>query len=1041
MASYSPAFTIFMSYSHADNETKKILQDFLISNFSDIEILSDDRLLPAVDWKEDLTRMRSEADLFLLLVSRRYIESKTVKELELPEVMRRAINGEAYVLPIILEYCDWHSEPYARYQALPRNVQPLNEISSNKAEFFNDLKLAVESIRASKRNRKANRIIQQEKTEQTRYLDLTDCELESIPRDLLDMPWLEKLTLDKNYIRRIENLGNLSALRDLSIVSNEITVLENLDQLSQLVSLDIQRNKLTGIEAVGKLSNLKMLGVSSNELLSLKGVEQLQQLETLYAAHNRLSSVEELDHLNKLKRIVLTNNRIQSLKPLLGHIQRGLQVAVKYSFNENEEGIFIRDNQSLAEPSVEVIEKGRDAILRYFNHAEQYGTKKLEIVKLILVGNSKVGKTNFSEFLRNVTLSDSHNSTHLLDIQNWDASFLRSQAGTPMRVHIFDFGGQDYYHDSHRMYYSHDTAYILLWDPVTNNYSEEKEEVDYIDRDLVYENYPLEYWLESIHYNLADKYRLSYGQPAVDGKNPGSMNTAPVLVLQNKLDLGEGRLDQKRLTDKYTNISGFFSVSLAKQKRTQVLNEVLSDYLNALNLSGRQLIEYEHKIIEDYLLHPRDFKVISLEEFWQECIKIIGDPSINFTKENAQIVAEILNATGIIYFDKKGESDGSIFTQIRRLNEMIKEIMQVAKEGNDKGIVNYGQLKDIPYMKEVLALLTKNNSIIALNENQFVVAQFLPVRPDPSIEFFLKAFTYNQVRFIYKAYFHKTLLLSVFSKYVSGTISGANLNIRNIPFWRNGIIVTKGSEENKPMIFVEFVKTSTHGIINIRSMRPYDRNGLEREIENTFDQLNRGWTVSKEVSVNSKDFFDVDYLKQEVKNLHYEFSANGRLFSVNDFKQIVDFEKLPKKLFISYSSKNSEFIKRFVTHLEVLKSAGVIDPWYDRMIESGSKWDDTIRSEMKQSDVVIFLLSPDFLATEYIMKTEIPLAIEQMSRERSKFFFIELQPCGWKRTEIAKYQQTDDAEVQAKNIITIGKPDNDEAWNRVIDELEKKMNE
>ena len=173
------------------------------------------------------------------------------------------------------------------------------------------------------------------------------------------------------------------------------------------------------------------------------------------------------------------------------------------------------------------------------------------------------------------------------------------------------------------------------------------------------------------------------------------------------------------------------------------MNEVLSDYLNALNLSGRQLIEYEHKIVEDYLHHPRDFKVISLDDFRQECIGIIADPSINFTKENAQIVAEILNATGIVYFDKNGEKDGRIFTQIGKLNEMIKDIMKVAKEGNDKGIVNYSQLKNIPYMKEVLALLTKNNSIIALNEEQFVVAQFLPVRPVPSIEFFFYAFTFN----------------------------------------------------------------------------------------------------------------------------------------------------------------------------------------------------------------------------------------------------------------------------------------------------------
>ena len=46
-------------------------------------------------------------------------------------------------------------------------------------------------------------------------------------------------------------------------------------------------------------------------------------------------------------------------------------------------------------------------------------------------------------------------------------------------------------------------------------------------------------------------------------------------------------------------MSGFFNVSLAAKKRTAVLFDVLSDYLSALNLSGRQLIEYEHKIIED----------------------------------------------------------------------------------------------------------------------------------------------------------------------------------------------------------------------------------------------------------------------------------------------------------------------------------------------------------------------------------------------------------------------------------------------------------
>ncbi len=121
-----------------------------------------------------------------------------------------------------------------------------------------------------------------------------------------------------------------------------------------------------------------------------------------------------------------------------------------------------------------------------------------------------------------------------------------------------------------------------------------------------------------------------------------------------------------------------------------------------------------------------------------------------------------------------------------------------------------------------------------------------------------------------------------------------------------------------------------------------------------------------------------------------------------------------------------------MTHLEVLKSSGHIDPWYDRMIESGTKWDESIRKEMKNADVIIFLLSPDFLATEYIMKTEIPMAIEQMQSDSAKFFFVELQPCGWKRTIIYQYQQTLDPNSFNKVIISIGKPDNDTKWNEVI---------
>ncbi len=518
-----------------------------------------------------------------------------------------------------------------------------------------------------------------------------------------------------------------------------------------------------------------------------------------------------------------------------------------------------------------------------------------------------------------------------------------------------------------------------------------------------------------------------------------SNNTAPVLILQNKIDIEEGRLDQRALSAKYQNISGFFNLSLLTGRRTRALFEVLTDYLNTLNLSGRELIAYEHKIIHHYLDTDIPFKVLSLTDFCSECVSIIDDPSIHFNNDNARIIAEILNAIGIIFYDKQTDTEGIIFTQINELNRIIKQLMDMAKKGNDKGIFNAEQLQDFPCKKEILALLVKNNSVIPINETEFLVPQFLPTKPDPSVDFFLTAFTYHQVRFLYKAYFHKTLLLSVFSTYLTGTLSDIHTKVKNLPFWRNGIIISRGEGSNRQMVFVEFQKTDTMGIINIKTMSPYNKRGLERSVENTLDKLSKGWSVTKEISADCLDFFDVDYLQKEVQNGQYQFAADKKIFTANDFKNITDFPKLPKKLFISYSSKNSEFIKRFVTHLEVLRSSGTIEPWYDRMIESGTKWDDSIHVEMRKSDVIIFLLSPDFLATEYIMKTEIPMAIDQMKNDLSKFFFIELQPCGWKRTEIRHYQQTDDPDEAAKNVLLIGQPDNDEQWNKVIDQLEAKM--
>ena len=196
----------------------------------------------------------------------------------------------------------------------------------------------------------------------------------------------------------------------------------------------------------------------------------------------------------------------------------------------------------------------------------------------------------------------------------------------------------------------------------------------------------------------------------------------------------------------------------------------------------------------------------------------------------------------------------------------------------------------------------------------------------------------------------------------------------------------------------------------------------------------------KEVSIDGQLFVPTDVI---VNNLQLsQFLHKGKLLRVAEYKNFLDSSATRyamKKLFISYSSKNTAFMRRLETHLGPLKRNGAIDFWHDRMIEPGARWDESIKSELRLSDIVIFLLSPDFIATDYIFDVEIPLALEQFKNEPAKFFFVELQSCSWDQTILSQYQQTVDPAADNKGVILIGDAMSDVQWKKVIVELQKKI--
>ena len=107
-----------------------------------------------------------------------------------------------------------------------------------------------------------------------------------------------------------------------------------------------------------------------------------------------------------------------------------------------------------------------------------------------------------------------------------------------------------------------------------------------------------------------------------------------------------------------------------------------------------------------------------------------------------------------------------------------------------------------------------------------------------------------------------------------------------------------------------------------------------------------------------------------------------------------------RRLFISYSKHDNRYKKNLVKHLKALDSIVTFD---DEKILPGEDWDDRIKQELMQSDVVLYLVSANSIATEYIQKVELEIIEERCRNRQCILVPIVIDFCAWQETIHAQY--------------------------------------
>jgi PatG Domain/TIR domain len=110
------------------------------------------------------------------------------------------------------------------------------------------------------------------------------------------------------------------------------------------------------------------------------------------------------------------------------------------------------------------------------------------------------------------------------------------------------------------------------------------------------------------------------------------------------------------------------------------------------------------------------------------------------------------------------------------------------------------------------------------------------------------------------------------------------------------------------------------------------------------------------------------------------------------------------ELFISYSHRDESFKTNLTKHLATLVREESISIWHDREIRTGDKWRGEIDCHLASADIIIFLLSPDFIASSYCFDVEARHALEMHSRGQARLVPVIIRPCEWKRTKFAELQ-------------------------------------
>jgi internalin A len=814
-------------------------------------------------------------------------------------------------------------------------------------------------------------------------LNLSHLTLTELPERLFELTQLQELYLDENQLTELpEGLFELTQLQILSLQQNQLRELpERLFELTQLQTLHLNGNQLRELpERIGELTQLKTLSLNGNQLRELpERLFELIQLKTLYLDGNQLTELpESMKKLESLERLYLHKNH-----------KLGIPDEILGSTWQEDSG---RKRQI-----------ANDILDYYFK--VRGGKRPLNEAKLILVGRGAVGKTSLVNQLVHSRFDGSERKTEGIKITEWN---IRLNKKENVRLNVWDFGGQEIMHSTHQFFFTKRSLYLLVL-----NGREGGEDAD------------AEYWLKLIE---------SFG------------DESPVIIVLNKIKDHPFDLNRLALQQKFPVIRDFIKTDCEKGFGIAKLRKTIERETDRLE-HLRDAFPASWFSIKDKLSNIKK-NFLSFEEYRKQCARL-GEK--DNTAQSA--LAGYLHNLGIAlnYKDDPRLQDTHVLNPHWVTNGIYK-ILNSENLEKKKGEIHLQDLRRILDARKypsnmhrfIFDLMKKFELCFTFPDDDchYLIPELLDKQQPEEAESFKPEECLNF------QYHYPVLPEGLLPRFIVRTHWLSEGQFR----WRTGVILQ--FEGNRALVKADVIDKKV--FISIKGS-PISTRRLLAIIRSDFERIHRdirNLHPVQMVPVPQYPELTIPYKKLEVmeqKGIRQFTEVIGDDvidLNVQDLLRGVDLEgtrgketkmeerKQTARLFYSYSHKDESFKNELETHLKLLQRQGLIESWSDRNINAGEDWKQKIDENLERADIILLLISADFIASDYCYEKEMKRALERYEKKEARVIPVVIRDVNWRIAPFAKLQ----ALPKDAQAITLW-PDKDSAWRNVSEGIETIANE